>query len=75
MAKQSKCQGTTLQGTVVYKLPYHVAWEDTSTTSPTDYLKTIGIEVFAWESNGVPTWCKDEHGTPFSVNMVAQTLN
>jgi hypothetical protein len=56
-------------GTVAHKLPYHLAWDATSTSHSELSLRlgTTQIEVFAWESDGIPIWCKDEHGTPFSV--------
>lgn len=55
-------KGTVLQGTFAHKLSYHVAW-DAASTSKTDLsgdLGTIGIEIFAWEGDDIPTWCKDE---------------
>ncbi|KIM20153.1 hypothetical protein M408DRAFT_148390 [Serendipita vermifera MAFF 305830] len=62
-------KGTVIQGTFAHKLSYHVAW-DAALTSKNELagkLGEIGIEVFAWEGNGVPTWCKEEDGTSGSV--------
>ena len=38
-------------------------------------LGTIEIEVFAWESDGAPKWCKDERGMLLSVKLIAHLLN
>ncbi|KIM23508.1 hypothetical protein M408DRAFT_27851 [Serendipita vermifera MAFF 305830] len=57
-------KGTILQGTSAHKLPYHVAW-DAASTSINDisyHLGAIGIEVFAWEGDDIPKWCKDKEG-------------
>lgn len=57
-------KGTVLQGTFAYKLPYHLAWDATSMSESELIRKlgVVGIEVFAWEGDGIPTWCKDEQG-------------
>lgn len=57
-------KGTILQGTFAHKLPYHRAWDATS-MSDGDLIRNlgvVGIEVFGWEGDGVPIWCKDEEG-------------
>jgi hypothetical protein len=68
----TKHKGTVLQGTFGYRLPYHVAWDATSTSKSELSLKLgiIEIEVFAWEDSGIPTWCKDEQGTPLRANDI-----
>ncbi|KIM23517.1 hypothetical protein M408DRAFT_262970 [Serendipita vermifera MAFF 305830] len=56
-------KGTILQGAIAYQLPYHLAWD---INTPMDEIKkslgTTQIEVFAWEGDNVPIWCKDERG-------------
>ncbi|KIM23512.1 hypothetical protein M408DRAFT_262801 [Serendipita vermifera MAFF 305830] len=57
-------KGTVLRGTFAHKLSYHVAWDATS-PSETDLIGGLGttrIEIFAWEGDDIPTWCKDEQG-------------
>ncbi|KIM26383.1 hypothetical protein M408DRAFT_192539 [Serendipita vermifera MAFF 305830] len=70
-------KGTVLQGTFAHKLSYHVAWDaaSTSKTELASKLGEIGIEVFAWEGNGVPTWCKEEDGTVSRGMRLICTLN
>lgn len=57
-------KGTILQGTFAHKLPYHLAWDagSTSKNELSSKLTTVEIEIFAWEGDGVPIWCKDETG-------------
>lgn len=70
-------KGTVLRGTFAHKLSYHVAWEasSTSTSDLRSSLGTIGIEVFSWEEDGTPTWCKDEHGLVMKGMRRICTLN
>ncbi|KIM20151.1 hypothetical protein M408DRAFT_30596, partial [Serendipita vermifera MAFF 305830] len=70
-------KGTILQGTFAHKLSYHVAWDAASTSKNelAGKLGGIGIEVFAWEGNGVPTWCKEEDGTALEGMRLICTLN
>jgi hypothetical protein len=60
-----------LHSAFAYKLPYSVAWD---ASTPKNELRaklgTIEIEVFAWENDDIPKWCKDEGGTLLSVKTV-----
>ncbi|KIM26377.1 hypothetical protein M408DRAFT_330568 [Serendipita vermifera MAFF 305830] len=70
-------KGTVLQGTARYKLPYHIAW-DAASTSKNDLLNgltTVRIEVFAWDGEDVPVWCKDEDGNVLKGMRLICTLN
>ncbi|KIM23519.1 hypothetical protein M408DRAFT_332344 [Serendipita vermifera MAFF 305830] len=57
-------KGTVLQGTFGHKLSYHLAWDATTTSRKelASKLTTVEIEVFAWEGDDAPIWCKDEQG-------------
>ncbi|KIM20664.1 hypothetical protein M408DRAFT_333875 [Serendipita vermifera MAFF 305830] len=70
-------KGDVLRGTFAHKLPYHVAWDaaSTSQTELVSRLGTIGLEVFAWEGDSIPTWCKDEHGGVLKGMRLICTLN
>lgn len=67
-----------MKGVVAHKLSYHLAWDAASTTIQQIRLnlKTVSIEVFAWERDGnTPVWCKDEQGAPLSVQTITQAPN
>lgn len=69
-------KGTILQGTFSHKLSYHLAWD---ASTPKGHiigsLRSIGIEIFAWEGSDVPIWCKDEHGKVLKGMRPICTLN
>ncbi|KIM26381.1 hypothetical protein M408DRAFT_192451 [Serendipita vermifera MAFF 305830] len=70
-------KGTVLQGTFAHKLSYHLAWDATTTSQKelASKLTTVEIEVFAWEGDDVPIWCKDEHGGALNGMRLICTLN
>ncbi|KIM20156.1 hypothetical protein M408DRAFT_334112 [Serendipita vermifera MAFF 305830] len=70
-------KGTSIQGTFAHRLSYHVAWNAASISKGqlVRNLGLIGIEVFAWEGDDVPTWCKDEDGTVSKGMRLICTLN
>ncbi|KIM26376.1 hypothetical protein M408DRAFT_330567 [Serendipita vermifera MAFF 305830] len=70
-------KGTILRGTFAHRLSYHVAWDATSMSKNelSSRLGTTGIEVFAWEGDDRPIWCKDEHGVVLKGMRHICTLN
>ncbi|KIM20653.1 hypothetical protein M408DRAFT_333864 [Serendipita vermifera MAFF 305830] len=70
-------KGTILRGTFAHKLAYHMAWEASSTSNGdlSSSLGDIKIEVFDWQEDGTPTWCKDEYGLVMKGMRLICTLN
>lgn len=70
-------KGTVLQGTFAHKLPYHLAWNAASTSKSEIFnrLTAVQIEVFAWNGDDIPVWCKDENGKVLEGMRLICTLN